>query len=806
MSSILQWNCRGLRTSISNLQAVISLQRPLAVCLQETKLSPESHCAIKGYSVFRKDVSADTVAHGGVLLAVHRSIPAQRLELRTPLQAVAARVLFNQRTITICSLYLPPGVSLPRRELDQLVAELPEPLLILGDFNAHHPLWGCGDADVRGRVLEHFILDEHLGILNTGTHTHFTISTGRTTALDLSLASPQLLPLFTWKVADDPMESDHFPVWLEFHCSVALGMRPPRWNVEKAEWDEFSSHLEEVFTTIHREKRELSVEEFTSILLDAASQYIPRTSGSPRRIPVPWWTDECRSVIRERRRASKVFNRHPTTENMITFKKARAKARRTILEAKRASWKKYVGRLNRFTPVSEVWSQIKKIGGVHSSHPLPVLEVRGETFLHPLDVANEMGRVFAERCSNTRADPGFLRYKRLREAEPVDFATSEQLAYNRPFSLLELTSAIRGLRSVSEGPDGVHNDMLRHLPEVALKVLLAVFNDIWRKGEFPASWREATVIPILKPGKTGMDPLHYRPISLTSSICKLMERLVNVRFSWFLESNNILADAQCGFRRNRSTVDHLITLDTVIRTAFRQRQHVGAVFFDVEGAYDVTWRHGILLKAHSHGIRGAMGFFFQNFLRERFFRVRVGNVLSDRFRQESGVPQGGVLSVALFALMINDIVNVLPQSIGRSLFVDDFAIWCTSLSTPSLERQLQLAVTKLERWATMNGFRFSTAKTRAMHFCRRRGDCAGVPLRIYGESIPLDRAVRFLGLTMDSRLTYKEHFTLMRERCAKVLNVLKCVSRTTYGSDRLTLLLLYRSLLRSKLDYASAVV
>ena len=98
-----------------------------------------------------------------------------------------------------------------------------------------------------------------------------------------------------------------------------------------------------------------------------------------------------------------------------------------------------------------------------------------------------------------------------------------------------------------------------------------------------------------------------------------MERLVNVRFSWFLESNNILADAQCGFRRNRSTVDHLITLDTVIRTAFRQRQHVGAVFFDVEGAYDVTWRHGILLKAHGHGIRGAMGFFFQNFFARAIF-------------------------------------------------------------------------------------------------------------------------------------------------------------------------------------------
>ena len=183
-----------------------------------------------------------------------------------------------------------------------------------------------------------------------------------------------------------------------------------------------------------------------------------------------------------------------------------------------------------------------------------------------------------------------------------------------------------------------------------------------------------------------------------------MEKLVNVRLSWFLESNGILSPSQCGFRRNRSTVDHLVTLDTVVRMAFKERRHVGAVFFDLEGAYDTTWRHGIILKAFNCGIRGALGWFLCNFLRERFFRVRVGNQLSDRFLQENGVPQGGVLSVALFALAINDIGSVLPHSIGRSLFADDIAIWCCSLSTPALERQLQLAVTRLERWATLHGF------------------------------------------------------------------------------------------------------
>ena len=103
------------------------------------------------------------------------------------------------------------------------------------------------------------------------------------------------------------------------------------------------------------------------------------------------------------------------------------------MEAKRASWKEYVNKLNRFTPVSQVWSQIKRISGSHSSPPLPVLEVGGQAVIQPADVANEIGHAFAERCRVSNADPAFLRRKRRLETLPVDFSTSEQLSYNRPF-------------------------------------------------------------------------------------------------------------------------------------------------------------------------------------------------------------------------------------------------------------------------------------------------------------------------------------------------------------------------------------
>ena len=156
-------------------------------------------------------------------------------------------------------------------------------------------------------------------------------------------------------------------------------------------------------------------------------------------------------------------------------------------------------------------------------------------------------------------------------------------------SMAELRSAIGALRDVSEGPDAIHNNMLRRLPTIAEEALLAMFNSLWETGVFPDAWREATVVPILKPGRSGLDPLHYRPISLTSSLCKLMEKMVNARLSWFLEHRGVFTNAQCGFRKHRSAVDHILSLDTEVHTCFSQKKHLGTIF-DIEAAYDTHAR------------------------------------------------------------------------------------------------------------------------------------------------------------------------------------------------------------------------
>jgi len=130
--------------------------------------------------------------------------------------------------------------------------------------------------------------------------------------------------------------------------------------------------------------------------------------------------------------------------------------------------------------------------------------------------------------------------------------------------------------------------MLKHLPPNAVNTFLEALNNIWFAGNFSPSWCTSTVIPIPKPAKDTSDPNNYRPIALTNCLCKVMERMVNNRFVWFLETNKLITPFQCCFRKQRRTTDHIVRLESFIREAFIQRQHAVAAFFDLEKAYDCT--------------------------------------------------------------------------------------------------------------------------------------------------------------------------------------------------------------------------
>ena len=186
-------------------------------------------------------------------------------------------------------------------------------------------------------------------------------------------------------------------------------------------------------------------------------------------------------------------------------------------------------------------------------------------------------------------------------------------------------------------------------------------------------------------------------------------------------------------------------------------------------------------------------------------QFRVGSSLSDKYDQEQGVPQSGVLSTILFGIKINDIVKCLGNLTDCSLYAGDFCICYRSKSMGMIERQLQQNLNKSENRETSNGFKFSNSKTQFVHFCQLRKQHDDPVLYLYGSPIPVVKESKCLGILFDRKLSFIPHIKYLKAKCLKALNLLKVLSYTSWGADRTTLPKLYRSLVGSKLDYGCII-
>jgi len=777
---------------------------PIAFCLQETLLPDSYGCKNSHYTFFSKSAqNVNTRISGGVGILVRKSTPHSPIALNTNLQAVACRVSLPQ-PLTLCTIYLPPNSTWQYTDLLQLISQLPRPILFLGDFNAHSSLWGCDSNDCKGTELETFLVQSNLCLLNDKSATYIHPATGAHSSLDISFCDPQLFLDYNWHVHNDLCGSDHFPLVLH-RTNAPQQTLDQKWVLKQADWGAFSFMC--LNQIVHDDicNADDSAEAFASAIINVANSTIRKTSNRPRTIRNPWFNNSCKTAITERKQALKNVKNSCSSKNIETLRIARAEARRATRCAKRESWRTYVSQLTSKTPSNKTWSMIRRITGKHTRPPVNHLQVNDRLIEHPQEIANALASNISHNSSTHHCTDRFQRFKARQEQNQLKFESDNSEDYNAPFSLAELQEALHRANDSAAGPDNIHYQMLKHLPDPSLAVLLKVFNNIWESGKFPRSWSTATVIPIPKPGKDPSFLDSYRPIALTSCICKTFERLVNNRLVWYLEHNHLVTEFQSGFRKHRSTTDQLLRLESFIREAFVRREHVVSVFFDLEKAYDTTWKYGILRDLHQSGLRGHLPAFVSNFLNNRNFRVRLGSHLSDNFPQEMGVPQGSILSVTLFVLKINNIIKCLPPAVRCSLFVDDFLICYRSKSIRLIERQLQRCLNNIELWADENGFKFSQTKTVCMHFCLNYQLHHDPQLQLYGNTIPVVRENKFLGMMFDSRLTFVPHIKYLKNKCLKAMNLLRVVSHKDWGADTATLLKIYQTHIRSKLDYGSTI-
>ena len=314
-------------------------------------------------------------------------------------------------------------------------------------------------------------------------------------------------------VCDDQHGSDHFPVLMEsVICSDAD--HNPKWKLNKANWELFHTMCDNELSVEHFSDSPDIVADFTASLINISNKCIPKTATTPRESK-PWFNDDCKEAIKQRKQALSKFCKNPLKEKLNDIKVFRAKARRTIRASKRNSWKSYISKINNRTPIKKVWDMVRKISGKFKPPNYTYLNIDDEEKASAKkDIADTLGSTFMRNSSSRNYSNKFQTIKKEQEKRKLNFKSSNNENYNNPFNFSELIEAIEKSHDTATGPDHI-----QYLPKRSLQTLLNIFN-IWETGEYTETWRLATIVPIPKPGKDHAEPTNYRPIALTNFCVK----------------------------------------------------------------------------------------------------------------------------------------------------------------------------------------------------------------------------------------------------------------------------------------------
>jgi len=262
---------------------------------------------------------------------------------------------------------------------------------------------------------------------------------------------------------------------------------------------------------------------------------------------------------------------------------------------------------------------------------------------------------------------------------------------------------------------------------------------------------------------------------------KSMERIINTRLNWLLETNNVIANEQAGFRTHRSTSEHLAKLSQFIKDALDNKRTLTAVFIDFKSAYDSVWKENLLLKLVRSGIKSNLIQWLESFISHRARKFRYGEHYSKYHILQTGLPQGAVTSCTLFNLYINDLIDELNSIPGIQclLYADDLVFWTEADKRRAEEKTEQIlnkALPTLEEWCERNNMKVNTSKTAFQSFSLAH-KTIHPRLNYKGEALSQSNEFKYLGVTFDNKLNWKNHVDKVASRVFKRINVLKKTGR-----------------------------
>ena len=355
-------------------------------------------------------------------------------------------------------------------------------------------------------------------------------------------------------------------------------------------------------------------------------------------------------------------------------------------------------------------------------------------------------------------------------------------------------------KTKAPGLDQLHPQVLKETASIIASPITHIFKKSQEEGILPSQWLKASITPIFKKGDRA-DPGNYRPVSLTCILCKVMERLMVEQMLKHAMENYLLTANQHGFTPCRSVTTNLLEVLNKWTESLMHEIPVDVLYLDYCKAFDTVPHQRLIKQIGSFGVEGEALQLIEAFLSGRQQKVVANGCSSEWKPVRSGVPQGSVLGPVLFSWFVNDIPSLLDNRV--TMYADDTKLH-GALTHPDTPLQLQRDLVKLEDWAKTMQMKFHPSKCKVMHLGNTNPDYPYTMTKEDGTLHTLEEAIieKDLGVHVNYSLTFTYHCKQKISAATKTVNYIK---HTFQYMDKEIFLLLYKSLARPLLEFASTI-
>lgn len=790
------WNANGLSQHGQEVKTFLLEQEIDIMLISETHNTRRSYFKIPRYTIYDTQ-HPDGSAHGGTAIIIKNVIKHHEIQKydKDYLQATSVVIEDWLGPITVSAIYCPPKHKIKNEQFEQFYKMLGHRFIAGGDYNAKHQQWGSRLATSRGRELRRTMLANNYHHISTGEPTYWPTDRRKLPDLIDFCVIKGISTNYLEAVSCLDLSSDHSPVIVTLSTQIINNQKPPTLCNRKTDWDQFRTKIVEDIDLKIPLKTEAeiddAVEQLNVSIQKAAWASTPEIKGQ-RAEECPAYIKE---KIKEKRKLRQEWQKYRLPEDKSKLNRATKRLNKLLHKNKNQAIQDYLAQLSPTENTDySLWKATRKLKQPQKCNP-PIRKNGGGWARNNEDkaarFAEHLEAVFQpHETEATEADENAIK-------EYLDVPLQMELP-TKPFTIAEVSMTIQKDLNARKAPgyELISGKILKELPEEGIRMITYIANAIIRTGHFPSQWKVAQIILIPKPGKAPEEVESYRPISLLPCLSKLFEKLLLKRVKPILIEQSLIPAHQFGFRQQHSTIEQVHRIADVIRADLEEKRFCSALFLDIGQAFDRVWHVGLLHKI-KRNLPADLYLLLKSYLTNRYFTVKYQDAITPIHIINAGVPQGSVLGPVLYLLYTSDIP--VSNQTTMATFADDTAILASHDDPKEASKMLQNSINDVQNWMKRWRIRVNEAKSNHVTFTMRRDTCP--PVQMNGQEIPQTEDVKYLGMHLDRRLTWRRHIWTKRKQLGLKYSKMYWLMSRNSSLTMENKLLLYKAILKPVWTY-----